>query len=412
MTFYRKKWLWLLLLVLIPGIFLFVRSSLGRIEVKGYEVLKKDLLIGVTGTSTGTIKADREVKLTSQRIGRIAKLYVEEGSVVAAGQAVADLESDEVNQRLLLSSAQVSRLKAQLESMRLGLAAFRTEVESNIAKAKAVLDEADARLRRYQQLMEKGFISRSDLDAVRREHDVARESYAASAAGRGQIRAREEEIKAQESAVEQAEREHDLARIMYNYSFVRSPMAGIVAGRPVKLGETVLVGGLIASIVSPESLYIEAFIDEADVAKIAVNQPVNVTMDAYPEKTFRGEVYMISPVVLGGKQEARTFEVRVRLLDKGITVKPGMSADVEIIVSRLGSVLMIPSQAIIEKNENRHVYAVRNNRAELVQIRTGQFNWSFTEVKDGLREGDIVVMNPDVAGLKDRTRVRVSVSAR
>jgi HlyD family secretion protein len=130
-------------------------------------------------------------------------------------------------------------------------------------------------------------------------------------------------------------------------------------------------------------------------------------MDAYPEKAMKGEVYMISPVVLGNKQEARTFEARVRLLDATIKTKPGMSADVEVIVSRKDHVLLIPSQAIIEKNDAKYVYVGNGSKAVLRQIKTGQLNWSYTEVTEGLQEGDIVITNPDIPGLKDKTRIKV-----
>ncbi len=410
MVLYKKISFWLILsAIIIPAFFLY-KATLRGLEVNGYLVKKKDLVISVTGTSTGTIKADKEVKLSAQRMGRISRLSVEEGSLVVAGNSIADLESDEVQQRLLLASASRQRMNAQLDSLKLGLASFKADVESNISKAKAVLDEAEARLRRFQELKDKGFVSQSDLDVVKRENDVAKASSIAAFAALQQIRAREEEIKAQAAAVEQAQREYNLAKIMLDYSFITSPITGVVTSRPVKIAETVPVGALIASVVSTDSLYIEAFIDEADAAKIAIGQQVNVTMDAYPEKAMKGEVYMISPVVLGNKQEARTFEARVKLLDANIKTKPGMSADVEVIVSKKEHVLIIPSQAIIEKSDAKYVYLGNENKAVLRKIKTGQFNWTYTEVTEGIQEGDIVVINPDIPDLKDKARIKVLLS--
>ena len=410
MVFYKKISFYLILSAAIVLAFTLYKTTLHELEVNGYLVKKKDLVISVTGTSTGTIKADKEVKLSAQRMGRISKLSVEEGSQVVAGGSIAELEADEVQQRLLLASASRQRMNAQLDSLKLGLASFQADVESNINKAKAVLDEAEARLRRFQELKDKGFVSQSDLDAVKREHDVAKASSISAFAALQQIRAREQEIKAQAAAVEQSQREYNLAKIMLDFSFIKSPIAGVVTARPVKIAETVPVGALIASVVSTDSLYIEAFIDEADAAKIAIGQQVNVTMDAYPEKAMKGEVYMISPVVLGNKQEARTFEARVRLLDRVIKTKPGMSADVEVIVSKKEHVLIIPSQTIMERNDAKYVYVGNNNKAVLRQIKTGQLNWSFTEVTEGIQEGDIVITNPDIAGLKDRARIKVLFS--
>ncbi|MBI5847396.1 MAG: efflux RND transporter periplasmic adaptor subunit [Nitrospirae bacterium] len=410
MVFYKKISFYLILMVIIIPAFLLYRATLRGLDVNGYLLKKKDLVISVTGTSTGTIKADNEVRLSAQRIGRIAKLHVEEGTRVGAGSSIADFESDEVQQRLLLASAFLQRMNAQLDGLKLGLTSFKADVESNIIKAEAVFDEAEARLKRFQELKDKGFVSQSDLDVVKREHEVAKASSVAARAARQQIGAREAEIKAQAAAVEQSQREYNLAKLMLDYSFIKSPIAGIVTSRPVKIAETVPVGALIASVVSTDSLYVEAFIDEADAAKIVIGQQVNVTMDAYPEKHMQGEVYLISPVVLGNKQEARTFEARVRLLDRKILTKPGMSADVEVVVSRKEQVLIIPSQAIVEKNNAKYVYLGNGNKAVFRQIKTGQFNWTYTEVTEGLQEGDIVITNPDIAGLKDNARIKVLVS--
>jgi HlyD family secretion protein len=298
-------------------------------------------------------------------------------------------------------------MKAQLEALRTGYVAFRAEVEANINKTGAVLDEAETRLKRFRELKDRGFVSQSDLDGVKREYDVAKAGSVAAVASRNQVTAREDEIRAQEAAVEQAKREYSLAGMMLGYSTIRSPISGVVTARPLKVGETVPLGGILATVVATDSLYVEAFIDEADAAKIVTGQAANVTMDAYGDRVMKGEVYMISPVVLGTKQEARTFECRVRLLEKGIVLKPGMSADVEVIVSIRKDVLSVPSQSIIEKNEGKYLYLVRDGKAYIQQVKTGLSNWSYTEVTEGIREGDLVISSPDVAGLKEGARVRV-----
>jgi len=152
MLLHKKIFFWLILLVVIVSAFFLYKTTLRGLEVNGYLVKKKDLVISVTGTSTGTIKADKEVRLSAQRIGRVEKLHVEEGTQVAAGGSIADLESNEVQQRLMLASASMQRMNAQLDALKLGLASFKADVESNINKAKAVLDEAEARLKRFQEL--------------------------------------------------------------------------------------------------------------------------------------------------------------------------------------------------------------------------------------------------------------------
>lgn len=398
----------LAVIIIIAAFFLLRRSFSGGIEIKGFEAGKKELVITVAATSTGTIKADTEIKLTSQRMGRVAALHAEEGSVVKKDALVAELDYDELEQRLQIAAAAVQRAEANLSALRSLMISFKTEIDSGIVRSSSILSEAENRLKRMKELREDGYLSQLEFDSVKRDYDIAKANFDSAIAAQQQIRSREDEIRAQESVHRQAVSEYSLARINKGYSFIGTPISGVITARPVKLGETVSVGSLIATVVSTDSLYIEAFIDEADAAKVSAGQTVNVTMDAYAGRTFSGRVYMISPVVLGGKQEARTFEIRVRLDDRNVLLKPGMSADVEIVVGTLADIVVIPSQSIIEKNDEKFVYTVDRGKAVRKSVKTGQFNWSYTQVIQGVKEGDIVITNPDTPGLADGARVRIT----
>lgn len=357
MPLYKKLSFWFFLIIILLVAFFVLKRAFNAIEVKEMPVKRQELTITVTATSTGTIKSDREMKITAQRMGRISKLFVEEGDIVKPGSIIAELDTDEAYLNLQMAQA-------------------------SFEKARAVLNEADARLKRVNELKEKGYTSQNEVDSVRREYDVANAN------------------------VKEAKNSLSLAKLNHDYSFIKSPITGVITTRPVKLGETVAKGSLIANIVSTENLYIEAFIDEADVAKVKLGQEVNISMDAYPGKTFKGEVYMISPVVLGGKQETRTFEVRTRFKEKELVIKPGMSADIEIIVDSVRDALVVPSQAVIERDSKKFVFIREGSYAKLIPVKTGRFNWTFTEIVSGIKEGDMAITNPDVSGLVDGKRVK------
>lgn len=404
---YKKKWGWLaVFIVLLPLAIIIFRKNLTVIEVRTEPAKRQHLAVTVTATSTGTIKADDEAKITVMRPGRITKLLFDEGDVVKAEAVVAELDKDEARYNLLKAEATYQKMKFVLGQLKASLDSFTIEVERNIDKARATLEEVETRRKRYTDLKEKEYIAAMDVDAVQKEYSLAKASLDAALASKGQITARGDELKAQEAAISEARNQLALAQLNYDYSFVRSPIAGVLTSRPVRVGEGVQNGGLVAAIVSPKSMYVEAFIDEADVAKVKTGQRSNISMDAYPGKIFAGEVYKISPVVLGTKQETRTFEVRVRLKDESAVVKPGMSADVEIIIDSIVNALVVPSQAIIEKEGKRFVYLVRDSKAAYSAVETGRFNWNLTEIKAGLAEGETIVVTPDTAGLKDGARVR------
>ncbi|TAL26241.1 MAG: efflux RND transporter periplasmic adaptor subunit [Nitrospirae bacterium] len=363
MPFYKRLGFWIFVAIISIAAFFIIKRTFNSIEVKVLPATRQELTITVTATSTGTIKSEREMKITAQRMGRISRLFVEEGDVVGPGSKIAELDTEEAYMNLQMAQASMD-------------------------KAKAILNETETRLKRLNELREKGYISQIDLDSVRRENDVA------------------------DAALREAKNSLSLAKLNYDYSFIKSPINGVITSRPVKLGETAAKGALVVNIVSTQDLYIEAFIDEADVARVKPGLEVNISMDAYQGKVFKGEVYMISPVVLGGKQETRTFEARTRFREKGPLIKPGMSADVEIIADSVKDAIVVPSQAIIERDGKKLVFVKKGRKAALVSVETGRFNWSFTEIVSGIKDGDVVITNPDVSGLADGKRVKEAKKAK
>lgn len=338
------------------AILLLLRASKG-VGIKTTTVQRQPFLITVTATSTGTIKAETEARISSQRTGRVIKLLFDEGTFVDNKKVIAELDSEE-------------------EYLNLRLA------EATLQKAKAILSETAKRLNRAKELIKAGYISEAELDLIEKEHAVA------------------------DASVKEAENSLAIAKLNYNYSFIRSPIDGVVTARFVELGDTIIKGNIMGTVVSIDSLYVEGFIDEADISKVSIGNEVNITMDAYQDRVFKGQVYRVSPVVTGGKQETRTFEVRVRLKEMPPAIKHGMSAEVEVIVDKADNALIIPSQAVIERNNNAFVYVVKDSKARLVQVKTGRSNWTYTEVLSGINEGDEVIINPDTPKLRDGVRVK------
>ncbi|MDI6800867.1 MAG: efflux RND transporter periplasmic adaptor subunit [Thermodesulfovibrionales bacterium] len=383
----------------------FIFSQKRGIDVKVAPVKKETLLITVTATQTGTIKSEIEARISAQKTGRITKLLFDEGSIVDTRSVIAEIDPEEAYLNLKLSEATLQKAKHGLNEMKTSLDAMKTDVETNIAKTGAVLIEAEKRLNRAKELIKTGYITEAELDATEKEHSVAKATHEAALSGKKQIDAKLYDIKAQEAAVKEAENSVSIARLNYDYSFVKSPINGVVTDKFMELGDTVTKGIMIATVVATDSLYVEGLIDEADIARISLGKETNITMDAYQGRTFKGTVYRIAPVVTGGKQETRTFEVRIRL-NEPPALKPGMSAEVEVIVDKADNVLIIPSQAIIEREGNPLVYIAKGSKAKLVPIKTGRSNWTYTEVLSGIAEGDEVILNTDAKGLADGARVK------
>jgi HlyD family secretion protein len=168
----------------------------------------------------------------------------------------------------------------------------------------------------------------------------------------------------------------------------------------------VTLGGPLFTMVDVDRLYVRSTVDEFDARQIRLGQDVRVRLEALPGRTLRGRLYKISPAVSGERQEARTFSIRVALEEGKEFVKPGMSADVEVIVATRSSALFVPTQAILEREGRKRVYVVVEGRARATNVKLGESNWSSTEILEGLGEGDRIIVNPDTPGLSDGARVR------
>lgn len=329
------------------------------VPVRGLEVRPGDLRVIVNATTTSTIKSEFEVILSAQRTGRVVELPVRDGDRVRAGNLVARLDLTE-------------------ESV---------QSENVLSQSKATFEEAEKNLKRSEDLFSKGMIAAQDLDAVRKAYEVARSQYQAA---RSEV------------------------SVKRDYSVIRAPFRGVVSKKWTEVGELLLPGKQIATLVDPDRIYVLATIDEVDVGRLKLGQPVAITVDAFPGERFEGTVKRISPIVSGGKLETRTADVWIYFSRFDGRLKPGMSADVEVLITVLKEVLSVPTQAIIEREGKKQVYRAEGKQAapgstgrvRLVPVEVGESNWVATEVRKGLGPGDMIVTTPEAEGLKDGARVR------
>ena len=154
--------------------------------------------------------------------------------------------------------------------------------------------------------------------------------------------------------------------------------------------------------------YISAPIDEVDASEIAVGMPVRVTMDAFRERDFPATVRRISTYVLDFEKQARTVEVEAELQHDSEMplLLAGYSADMEIILAAKESALRVPTELVVE---GKHVLVVdENNLVTEREITIGLSNWHFTEIIDGLREGDTVIGNTGAKGIVVGAKVAIA----
>jgi len=243
---------------------------------------------------------------------------------------------------------------------------------------------------------------------VKNARDVAKARYDTAKAALDRNVVKQKDIDAAHASVKRAQAEVDRIKVQLDYCTILSPLTGVISRLPVELGETVGVGTVIAELVDPKDIYVHSTIDEVDVGRLRLGMPVKIRIDAFPDRLLDGRVSRISPIVSGSKQETRTFDVRVAFDKDEPSLKPGMSADIEVMSKNIKDVLHIPAQSVIEKDEKKYVYKLVSGHAKLVPVEVGYFSWSDAEITGGLKEGDVVITTPDASGLSDGARVEAA----
>ncbi len=324
-------------------------------------------------TATGTLNPVVNVQVGSQVSGNISKLFVDFNSQVKAGQVVAQIDP-------ALFQATV------------------TQAEGDVANGQAALELARVNAKRTEDLFATKTSSQADLDQATANLHQA-----------------EANVKIKQGAL-------DKAKADLEHCTITSPIDGVVISRSVDVGQTVaasLQAPIIFQIANDlTKMQIDSNVAEADVGVVQVGQDVDFTVDAFPTQTFHGKVVQVrnAPITV---QNVVTYDTVIGVSNPDLKLKPGMTANVSIIIARKDNVLQIKNAALRyrpaeappaqigsrsraqaggrgmagrgQATSGRTVYVLSGGHPEPVQIKTGISDGVATEVVEGLKEGDRVV---------------------
>ena len=338
------------------------------------EVVKADSIVSRVRVE-GTLKAENQVGIGSDVLGRLTKILVKEGDRVEKGTLLCTIDPRTYDARLAQARAQLRASQSRL--------------------AKAELDVG-----RYSQLLEEKLVSEEEYEGIRTQYDI---------------------YKAQVESEEFAVRE---ARENLNKTTLRSPIAGEIVSLNKEEGEMVVMGtigtpGSVIMIIAERSkMFVRAMVDETEIVRVEVGQEAEVEVDAFPDTTFSGHVARIGgmPVMdASASDQAVSFPVEVAL-EPGVTkLYPGMSATCNIVVARKDSVLLVPYSSLgrreVEDEEKDILFTVESGVAKMKTVKIGVTGDKEAEIKEGLSLGDTVLVGPykTLRDLKDGDRVKVEL---
>jgi HlyD family secretion protein len=294
-----------------------VEDEKGKIKTAKAEVADVQVRVNEVGSVEPQVKVDVKSVLS----GKVVELLVREGDRVKRGQVLARVEPD-VNQARDLA-----------------------QVKNAVAEAEIALAEAKATHERNRGLLGQGLLSdQAGLESETRyrqakaTHDAAMDKYRI----------------VRESGVPIAMAEVGISQRLN----VTSPMDGVVIRRPVELGDTVMSGvssfnaGTVADV---ETMIIKAGINEVDIGKVRLEQPVKVSLDAYPKVKFAGTIKRIAPAARL-EEKVKVFDVEIAIDRQGNELRTGMTANIDVVGEKRVGVLAVPVEAIFKKDETEVVY--------------------------------------------------------
>jgi HlyD family secretion protein len=442
----KKKWKFIILLGLVLLISISVFASIkisqrGVVTVQTGNVSRSDLTAIVT--ASGEIKPRNYINIGANTQGAvpIVAIYVKEGDHVKKGQVLARLadvqpQADFNAQKAVVNSALADSAASEAndKSMETSIAVAQAQVDHD----RADLEQKKLDLKRSQELFNDKLIAAQDFEAKKVTYDLAVATLQSSITKVEQAKAARAQAAAQATSAQRKviQNEAVLTRqrdVLSRYD-ATAPLDGVVTDLPMRVGETVvpgmqsLVGSTIMTIADMSIITAEVHVDETDIVSVKVGQPAEVTIDAIPNRTFKGKIIEIGDTAIvrstgvaasqstTSSQEAKDFKVVIALDIPESLVRPGLSCTAKITTDTRPHALAIPIQALTirqrgqltqpkpgaklptdpaslkaAKEELQGVFVVNNGKAQFREVKTGISGATDIEVLSGLQQGDQIV---------------------
>jgi RND family efflux transporter MFP subunit len=340
----------------------------------------------------GTLAAVDQVTVSSETEGKVSRILADLGDRVTAGQALIQLDNEKQQYNFDQQKAALARALAQY-----GAADPQhlpdIEKTPDVQKASADLQQAKQSFERASELFKRTLVPRQTLDDAETALQSKKASYDASLQTAKNLRA---SIQASEATMKLADRQ-------FRDTQIRAPFDGYIEKRLVQLGELVKAQMPVIAVVRVDPLKVIAEIPEKMAPWIKDGQPVELHVDAYPQRAFEGKVSRISPAV---NTATRAFPFEALVPNRDAVLKPGTFARVHIESGREDQVLTLPYSALQYRYGVNRVFVVDSNKLNVRELKVGDRLGERIEILAGVKAGDRVAVT-DVEKLIDGAKVTV-----
>ena len=324
--------------------------------------------------ASGFLAHEEEVMLSSEVIGKVSELFVEEGDTVTAGQLL--LQVDDKN---FIAGLEQSEAAERINTI-------------DIERQEVRIENLSRQFERSRSLHERKMIGDNEFDNLKNQLDLARI-----------------DLKSSTERLTQARAQLDQVNDNLSKTKIVSPIEGVITSLDIKVGETAIAsstnipGSSLMTIANPASIYTEVLVDEADVANIQIGQRTEIVAIAYPDQPMQGVVrYIANTAKIAPSRQGLSFTVKIEITDAGdVTLRPGMSCRAEIFTRQDQEVVAVPIQALIfeeDRSALRSEYFIFVNDggiARKTKVEVGISDDEYQELMTTIDDSIEIVVGPD-----------------
>ena len=352
--------------------------------VTTYPVTRGDLV--QTVVVSGRVISPRRVSIAAEVTGRVSRVLVEEGETVRRGQLLIELDQSDEQAARAQAQAALAQSDAKIRQIeRLAL----PSAEQSVRQAQANLTQAEQAYARTQSLIEKNFVSKSQLDDAQRNLDVARTQLRTAQLQLESQRPGGSDYEVAQAARREAEAAVRVAQAKLDDTQIGAPADGILIARSVEPGDVAQAGKELMLLATAGDTQVFANVDEKNLSKLRVGQTALVSADAFPDQRFEAVLFYVNP---GIDPVRGSVEVKLRVLDPPPYLRQDMTVSIDIEVARRGNVLTVATDAVHDAgSDHPWVLAVRNGRAVKQPVTLGMRGDVAVEALSGVAAGEQLV---------------------
>ncbi|SNZ02769.1 HlyD family secretion protein/membrane fusion protein, macrolide-specific efflux system [Persephonella hydrogeniphila] len=388
------------LLTGIGGLFLYTKlkgTEKQQVKVFKTEKVKRGEIKNIiNATAIVKTQVNAYLKIGTRTTGLVQKMFIDIGDYVKKGQLIAIIDQREFKKNIEKTEYQIERAKNKLEQINKVYPARIREAEKNLEVARAEYEYALWKFKREKELLKEEFTTEESFEIARRELETkkARMKLAQETLKKLKLEY-ETEKKIAEDDIKVLQKELERQKVRLSYTEIYSPIDGIVSNIVAREGET-LVAGLqaaeLVTILKPDKLEIQIFVDETDIGKIKPGQKVEYHVDAFPDKIFTGKITKIYPEPIVKQNIVYYLAIVPVRKEYALYLRPEMTVYTKIIAGVKKNAIIVPNSAIRFEKGKQYVYVIKNGKPVIRYIKTGWIDENYTEVVEGLKEGELIAV--------------------